>query len=174
MDLTVLLEAISFSAHKHSGQVRKDKKTPYAAHPFRVATLLMTEFDMRDVEVLAAAILHDTIEDTTTDREDISTRFGERVADYVARLSQDTRLPEDEREQRYHDALAAGPPEVKLCKLADTLDNLLDASALDAAGRVRAVRRARRLVDLLGPGLRAEWQGITGRVLEAASQLEAS
>ena len=172
MERLRLLEAFSFAARKLSGQVRKDQKTPYTAHPFRVVTLLMTEYDVDDSDVLAAAVLHDTIEDTTTDREDISSRFGERVAEYVALLSQDARLPEAERERRYHAALADAPAEVKLCKLADTLDNLLDGSALDGAGRGRAVRRARHLVELLGPGLRDAWQSITRRVLEAAEELE--
>ena len=118
-DLDLVSRAISFAQRAHHGQLRKDRVTPYAAHPMRVLMLMMRVFKVADPEVLAAAALHDTIEDTTTDRDDLIAAFGERVASYVAELSKDKRVPEAERENRYFDGLAGAPLEVKLLKLGD-------------------------------------------------------
>src|SRR5436190_896130 len=91
----MLLEAISFAARKHQGQLRKDDRTPYFAHPVRVMMIVRDRWGITDPEVLAAAVLHDTIEDTTTDYDDVVKRFGPRVAQLVALLTKDKRLPEE-------------------------------------------------------------------------------
>src|SRR3954447_2724159 len=109
-DYRPLLEAVSFAARAHRGQVRKDGQTPYAAHPFRVCLIVRHVFGIDDPEVLTAALLHDTIEDTTTDFDDLEERFGAPVAGWVAGLSKDTRLPDDEREAAYMATLAAAGP----------------------------------------------------------------
>src|SRR3954467_9177362 len=96
-----LLEAAGFAARAHRHQFRKDGLTPYAAHPFRVCLIVRHGFGIGDPEFLAAALLHDTIEDTTTDFDDLEERFGARVAGWVAALSKDTRLPDAEREAAY-------------------------------------------------------------------------
>ena len=62
LDIRPILEAVSFAARKHVGHLRKDNATPYIAHPVRVMTILATVFQVEDPEVLAAAVLHDTIE----------------------------------------------------------------------------------------------------------------
>src|SRR5713226_1440591 len=89
-----LLEAISFAARAHQGQLRKDNRTPYASHAFRVCLIVREIFGVTDPEVLTAAVLHDTVEDTTTDHDDLAKQFGRQVADWVAALSKDKRLPE--------------------------------------------------------------------------------
>ena len=124
-----LLEAVSFAARAHQGQLRKDGKTPYASHVFRVCLILRHVFGIDDAEALTAALLHDTIEDTTTDFEDLEERYGAVVAHWVSVLSKDKRLPDDEREAAYAAGLAAAPWQVKVCKLADMYDNLMDSTA---------------------------------------------
>ena len=62
--LDLLLDAVSFAARAHQGQFRKDGRTPYASHPTRVCLVMRCVFGVEDPEVLAAAVLHDTIEDT--------------------------------------------------------------------------------------------------------------
>lgn len=156
-DICRLLQAHSFAARKHAGQMRKDGRTPYAAHPARVMTVLAVVFGVRDVDLLTAAVLHDVIEDTTADRDDLSERFGERVGALVAALSKDKRLPEAEREERYLASLIAAPLEVKLCKLGDVYDNLLDSATLSEAGRNRQLERARRLVHEFSRDFPQEW-----------------
>ena len=127
-----LFDAIAFAARAHEGQLRKDGKTPYVSHVFRVAMTCSQVFGVKDEEVLTAAVLHDTIEDTTTDFDDIERHFGARVARWVALLSKDMRMPDPEREAAYMKQLEDAPLEVKLIKLADLHDNLCDSAT--AAG----------------------------------------
>src|SRR5438067_177442 len=92
------LEAISFAARAHHGQMRKDGLTPYASHAFRVCMVLRHVFNVADPRILTAAVLHDTIEDTTTDFDDIAEEFDAEIAQWVAALSKDKRLEEGPRE----------------------------------------------------------------------------
>lgn len=71
-------KAIAFAVQKHSGQVRKMAHTPYILHPMEVASIVGTMSD--DKELLAAAVLHDTVEDTDTTLEEIRDLFGHRVS----------------------------------------------------------------------------------------------
>src|SRR5688572_12897029 len=90
--------AVSFAARVHAGQLRKDGRTPYAAHPMRVALTVRHVFGVDDETALVAALLHDVIEDTKTDYDDILEAFGREAADAVAALTKDGRLPEARRE----------------------------------------------------------------------------
>src|SRR5579871_3136851 len=99
------LAAIAFAAQAHQHQMRKDQKTPYVSHPFRVSMIVRHVFGINDDDTLAAAVLHDTIEDTPKDYDDIFERFGSTVADYVAALTKDMRLPDEIREDRYRETL---------------------------------------------------------------------
>jgi (p)ppGpp synthase/HD superfamily hydrolase len=144
-----LLEAVSFAARAHHGQIRKDGKTPYASHVFRVCLILRHVFGLDDPAMLTAALLHDTIEDTTTDFDDVREQYGPEVAGWVACLSKDKRLQDDEREEQYCAALAAAPWQVKACKLADIFDNLLDSRHLSPERRRRTVKRTRLYLEAL-------------------------
>ena len=73
-------EAAAFAARAHQHQKRKDNQTPYVSHVFRVCLVVRHTFGFDDPRMLAAALLHDTIEDTATDCDDILSRFGEDVA----------------------------------------------------------------------------------------------
>src|SRR5262245_22521267 len=86
---TAMFEAASFAARAHRHQMRKDGETPYAAHPFRVCLVVRHVFGIDDPKVLTAAMLHDTIEDTPTDYDDVLDRFGPEVAGWVAALTKD-------------------------------------------------------------------------------------
>ena len=125
--LNVLLEAISFASVAHRNQLRKNNHTPYISHPFRVTMILRHVFGVEDEKILAAAVLHDTIEDTTTDYDDLQKHFGRDVAKWAAILSKDKRMPENSREDRYFRALSTAPEPVLLIKLADLYDNLVDS-----------------------------------------------
>src|SRR5918993_990496 len=144
-----LLSAASFAARAHRHQIRKDGQTPYVAHPFRVCLIVRHVFGIDDPEFLTAALLHDTIEDTTTDFDDLEERFGARVAGWVAALSKDMRLPDDDREAAYMTTLARAEPAVKVTKLADIYDNLTDSRHLSPAARARTAERSRRYLVAL-------------------------
>ena len=170
---TKLLKAIAFAARKHQGQMRKDNKTPYFSHPARVMTLVALEFGVTDIDTLCAAVLHDTIEDTATDRDDVEQLCGRRVAKYVVYLTKDKRLPEERREFRYFRRLAKAPLEVKLCKLGDTLDNLLSTIELPPEARKKTVSKARELVKIFAPGFPKDYAHAIERVRQEIKAVEA-
>lgn len=118
--------AIQYAALKHAGQRRKGSRArPYIVHPIAVAQLLSMA-GVNDRDILAAAVLHDTIEDTKTKYSDIAERFGVAVAEYVQEVTDDKRLPADERKRLqivHAPTLSHG---AKLIKLADKADNLKD------------------------------------------------
>jgi guanosine-3',5'-bis(diphosphate) 3'-pyrophosphohydrolase len=148
--LSTLLDAIAFAARAHGRQLRKDGKTPYFSHAFRVCLVARDVFGVADHQVLTAAVLHDTVEDTTTDFEDLKP-FGSEVAHWVALLSKDKRLPEAQREKAYVEALSRAPWQVRLCKLADMFDNLMDSSSLEAKKRGGVLARLRYCLEGIKP-----------------------
>ena len=121
-----VLRAASFAACKHHGQTRADNQTPYFSHVARVTLILTHVFGCHDEEILTAALLHDTIEDTATDYDEIAELFGATVADYVVTLTKNAMLPKQEREEEYADRLAEAPEAVMIAKMADLYDNLSD------------------------------------------------
>ena len=120
-------KAAAFAARAHRNQVRKDCNTPYISHPFRVAMTVRHVFRFDEPELLAAALLHDVIEDTDADYDDVLELFGKNVADLVTLMTKDMRLIEHQREPAYDQQLASGPWQCRLLKLADVYDNLTDA-----------------------------------------------
>jgi (p)ppGpp synthase/HD superfamily hydrolase len=155
-DLLPLLDAIAFAARAHRHQLRKDGQTPYFSHPVRVAFIANQVFGLTDRRVLTAAVLHDTIEDTTSDCDDIIERFGLDVAQWVAALTKDKRLPDEEREKAYAAGLATGGWQVHVCKFADIYDNLLDSAHLSPAKRQKTIERSRFYLSALEPHLTVE------------------
>jgi len=144
-----LLDAVAFAARAHRAQLRKDGQTPYVSHVFRVCLIVRHLFEVADADVLTAAVLHDTIEDTTTDFDDLEGRFGKTVAGWVATLSKDKRLVDELREERYTHGLSQAPWQVRVCKLADIYDNLSDSRHLSEQGRKRTLARTKRYMDAL-------------------------
>ncbi len=138
--------AAAMAARAHRDQLRKDGATPYVSHPVRVALTVALRFGVSDEAVIAAALLHDVIEDTTIDYDDLAARFGTQVADLVAAVSKDPRLPEPERERRYDEQLAKAPWQARLIKLADVYDNLTDAA--DDTSRRKLTEKAERALKL--------------------------
>lgn len=80
--MTVFDRAICFAVNAHQGQLRKGVAVPYIIHPMEVAAICSTLTS--DLEVLAAAVLHDTVEDTDATIEEIAAQFGPRVAALVS------------------------------------------------------------------------------------------
>ena len=83
----LVLQAARFAARKHRDQRRKGEQAePYINHPLEVADVLWSEGGVTDPEVIAAALLHDTLEDTETTLNELRGTFGERVAALVGEL----------------------------------------------------------------------------------------
>jgi guanosine-3',5'-bis(diphosphate) 3'-pyrophosphohydrolase len=151
-----LLEAVSFAARAHRNQTRKDGQTPYATHVFRVCLIVRHVFGIDDTNVLMAAALHDAIEDTPTDFDDLEQHFGRQAAEWAAALCKDMRRPEKEREEQYVAHLRDAPWQVRVCKLADIFDNLIDSKHLKPEPRERTRNRIRQYLDALGLNLPSE------------------
>ena len=143
--------AADFAARQHHGQLRKDGVTPYISHPFRVAMVVQALFGLDDPEALAAAVLHDTLEDTRTDYEDLLEAFGPWVTQAVATLSDNKSLPKEERIDDYHRRLAGAEPRVLIVKLADAYDNFMDSLPPrgDPSLHAKTRRKGLRLLDAL-------------------------
>lgn len=121
-----LLRAAAFAADKHRNQRRKDADaSPYINHPIALANVL-AQADIDDPIVLAAALLHDTIEDTDTSAEEIEQLFGHEVASIVAEVTDDKSLPKAERKRLQVEHAATITVKAKLVKLADKICNLHD------------------------------------------------
>lgn len=121
--------AYRFAQSAHQTQ-KRDDGTPYYHHCARAARNLMEHFQVKDPDMIKAALLHDTLEDCKFTPETISARFGPRVATMVQALTKPDCAPGesyDQRNERYlRDQIVNGPPGVLEIKLADRLDNIED------------------------------------------------
>jgi GTP diphosphokinase / guanosine-3',5'-bis(diphosphate) 3'-diphosphatase len=125
----LLLRAAAFAAHKHRNQRRKDADaSPYINHPIALANVLANEGAIVDTTVLAAALLHDTIEDTDTTRAELETEFGLTIAAIVAEVTDDKSLAKAERKRLQIEHAAHISTPAKLVKLADKICNLRDVA----------------------------------------------
>lgn len=164
--------AAAFAARAHQHQTRKDGRTPYVSHVFRVCLVARHTFGFDDPRMLAAALLHDTIEDTATDCDDIIERFGPDVARWVAALTKDMRLPHDAREAAYTNVLAHAEWQVKALKLADLYDNLGDSKHLSPGGRRTTAAKARSYLDAIRTGMPDALGAALRLVEERLSEIE--
>jgi guanosine-3',5'-bis(diphosphate) 3'-pyrophosphohydrolase len=152
-ELALLLKALAFAAHKHRDQRRKDPEaSPYINHPIALADVLVNEGGVTDVEVLCAALLHDTVEDTATTPQELAGAFGERVARIVAEVTDDKMLPKAERKRLQVEHAGGLSHEAKLVKLADKICNLRDVAerappSWDLPRRREYFDWAKRVVD---------------------------
>ena len=120
-----ILHAANFAADKHSRQRRKNPEaTPYINHPIEVADHLARVGGITDEDILIAALLHDTIEDTQTTKAELADIFGARVAEIVAECSDDKRLGQSERKRLQIVNARHKSPEAKCLKIADKTCNL--------------------------------------------------
>src|SRR3989344_3882995 len=130
-------KAVQFAARKHHGHFRAESEPlPYVTHLFSVA-LLVAEDGAED-DVVSAALLHDTLEDTETTREEIVAAFNERVAELVEHVSEqktngEVKTPWRERKVAYLAHLEEAPDDALLISIADKVDNI--ESKLEALKR---------------------------------------
>lgn len=124
---TGLRRALAFARARHGEQCRRGSDTPYWVHLVRVA-MELSQWGVRRPELLQAALLHDTVEDTVTTIHEIRVGFGDEVADLVDWMTAPDRA-EDIR--GYYERLQASAPlDVQLLKIADRVDNLRSIQAL--------------------------------------------
>jgi len=158
-DVRLIVDAAAFAADRHRNQRRKDADaTPYINHPLTLAHVLMAEGDVDDVETIVAAILHDTIEDTRTTREEIAARFGEEIASVVQEVTDDKTQKKERRKELQVEHAPHLSRRARAVKLADKICNLRDVADSPPAGWDLARRQeyfdwAKRVID----GLRGSY-----------------
>lgn len=124
-DLDKLLQALKFAADKHRDQRRKGAhQPPYINHPIEVVEQLVRVGKVNDINILLAAALHDTVEDTDTTFEQIEAMFGRRVSEIVAEVTDDKSLPKQERKQKQIEHAPHLSAEAKQIKLSDKISNI--------------------------------------------------
>lgn len=128
MDTSILDKAIVFAVKAHQGVERKGKGFPYIVHPLEAVSIVATMTN--DQELLAAAALHDTVEDTKVTLKDIEREFGKRVAALVEAES-DIEFEGKSREESWRlrkeeaiERLSTADNNVKIVALADKLSNI--------------------------------------------------
>ena len=133
--MNLLLDALAFAAAKHRNQRRKDvDASPYINHPIALARVLSVEAGIHDETVIAAALLHDTIEDTETTYDELLARFGPAVASIVAEVTDDQNLAKAERKALQVAHAPHMSQGAKWVKLADKTCNLRDVASAPPAG----------------------------------------
>ena len=126
--MNAIENAIRFAVKAHEGALRKGTNLPYILHPLEAAAIAAQMTD--DQDIIAAAVLHDVIEDTETTAEDIQREFGARVADLVSSNTENKRreLPASAtwqiRKQETIEHLKTASRDVKIVAFADKLSNL--------------------------------------------------
>jgi guanosine-3',5'-bis(diphosphate) 3'-pyrophosphohydrolase len=128
-DISLILKAVKFSAERHKDQRRKGAEAaPYINHPIDVAETLWTVGEVRDVNIIAGAILHDTIEDTGTSPAELEERFGPIVRSLVQEVTDDKSLPKAERKRLQVEHAPHLSASAKQIKLADKISNIRDVA----------------------------------------------
>ena len=147
-----LTRAYHFAAQKHVDQRRKGEAAePYVNHLAEVADLVARATG-GEVDIVVAAILHDTVEDTATTFEELRTEFGPQVAELVAEVTDDKSLPKETRKALQVEHAAKASWGAQVIKLADKTSNLRTLAVSPPAGWSREQRDeyvawAHRVVD---------------------------
>jgi guanosine-3',5'-bis(diphosphate) 3'-pyrophosphohydrolase len=129
-DIGLVVRAVEFAAQKHRMQRRKDSDaSPYINHPIALMHVLCIDGGINEPLILAAAALHDTIEDTETTEQELRTTFGEEIAQIVVEMTDDKSLPKEVRKRLQIEHSHRMSREGALVKLADKICNLRDVAA---------------------------------------------
>lgn len=118
----MIRKAAEFAARAHEGALRKGSKIPYISHPMEVAMIVALMTD--DKDLIAAAYLHDVIEDAGISYQELEQEFGTRIAQFVKRESEDKSKSWVERKQATIDRLVNATREDKILAFGDKLSNL--------------------------------------------------
>jgi guanosine-3',5'-bis(diphosphate) 3'-pyrophosphohydrolase len=136
--------AEAFADEKHRGQLRKNRVTPYVEH-LRLVVASARLLGITDEDILCSAWLHDTIEDTNTDFDDIAEKFGGQTAEIVAQVTKDKRLPEEIREEQYAVQLSRASWKAQIIKFCDIWANIADLKS----GYPQLEQRKRQVLNKL-------------------------
>lgn len=118
---TLIERATALAMRAHTGQMRKEAPMPYIVHPIAVG-LILARHGFSDA-VIAAALVHDVIEDMNVTEEELRRELGDKVADLVAPVTHDNTLSWEEKKKAYVETVRNARNEVKAISLADKIAN---------------------------------------------------
>ena len=125
-----IARAYHFAAERHVSHRRKGEAAePYINHLTEVAELIALASDGQDPDLLIAAVLHDTVEDTCTTPAELAQTFGADVAALVAEVTDDKTLPKEVRKKLQIEHAALASPHAQMIKMADKISNLRSLAA---------------------------------------------
>ena len=172
-DVLLIARAWNFAAERHVKQKRKgEAQEPYVNHLAEVAEMVATATEGQDASLVAAAVLHDTVEDTATLPAELASVFNADIADLVAEVTDDKRLSKEERKRKQVEHAAAKSVRAKILKLADKISNLRSLTKSPPTDWSR--QRKREYLDWaieVAKGLRGSNAWLEARFDEAADQL---
>ncbi len=123
--IRLVAKAADFAARRHCGQTRKGASgAPYINHLIEVAALVAATPAGRDPELVAAAYLHDVVEDERGTAAEVEGLFGGKIRHLVEELTDDMSLPKEERKRRQVEEISRKSPGARLLKLADKVSNV--------------------------------------------------
>jgi (p)ppGpp synthase/HD superfamily hydrolase len=152
-DLPLTREAIAFAQERHSSQRRTADGAPFLLHPLEVASMLKRSH--YPDHVIAAAVLHDVLEDTDAERSELSARFGSEVAELVVLVSDDPTIGEEElRKDDVRERVRRAGGHALAVYAADKVSKvrelrILIAAGLDEDAATTKLRRYRRSLEML-------------------------
>ena len=159
--MNLILEAAAFARRAHAEQSRKYNDRPFMQHPARVAGRVAAH-SLATETMVAAAFLHDVVEDTQHTLDEISAEFGPDVARLVGELtnpSKGMKAPRSERKRLDRNHLAGVSVEAKIIKLLDRIDNVDEMAGAPDGFLRKYSEESRLLAEVIGdadPELKAE------------------
>ena len=143
-----------YAIKQHKEQYRKNNKTPYWHHLQDVVKNLEM-MGITDESILCSGWLHDSIEDTSSDFDDVSKFFGKKIAQIVSDVTKETRLPKIQQERNYLKQLSESSWQSKVVKLGDILANISDLknSGFTKKEKIAHVKQKRKYLDTINSGI---------------------
>jgi (p)ppGpp synthase/HD superfamily hydrolase len=149
-DMPLMKQAMAYAVDRHNGQIRKVSGLPYYVHLFDVCSIVRKyKESYRIDELCAAAVLHDTVEDTATTVAELCDKFGPLVADLVKQLTNDKEGVADMGKEAYlNHKLGLMTSYALTIKLADMLSNIGESPKQETVRRIRAHYRHIMMSDI--------------------------
>lgn len=164
------MAAAALARDAHQGQTRKYNGTPYVRHPARVAARVALMPGSTE-EMVAAAFLHDVVEDTTVRPSEIAQATSQAVAEMVVWMtnpSKGSKLSRAERKAMDREHLSKAPREVKIIKMLDRIDNLSEMDGAQGSFVALYVNESILLAEVVGDAD----SDLQKELIEAAKSLE--
>jgi (p)ppGpp synthase/HD superfamily hydrolase len=148
--MNMVSQAKEFATLKHSGQFRKFSGEAYVEHPKRVAQTILRYKNSKELDkLMAAALLHDTIEDTETSLDEVKTLFGDLVASLVEELTSDKELKVENKAEYLAQKMSGMTSWALVIKLADRLDNVSDLRHVNKSFRIKYIKETKYIISQL-------------------------